>query len=354
MGKQLIPAENTIVDDPFVFTAPVRTTDFCNREGILDALIKVTVTGKAQGNLWITGERQVGKTSLLRYIHSKYEGIEKKIQLYGSEDLYSTVLIYLNVQDIKNSDDFYRYLRHGLKNRFDFKIETHQEPYRSFIDALDYLYSKQKYFIVFLLDEFDALVEHLAADDPKIATTFLASFSKLLQGATEISLDQPKVFSCVFAANHTIDELLKENGIDRRGSGMVTEYKEMKWFTREQIEELAQHYLKGHPISFVTEELDLCFKLTHGYPYFVQKLFSILYEHKIKADSYVSCLPTVMKEYGEAFGETVRGWGTVSLPSRTRDKLLTLSKNVLKNVKDESINIAFKLISEYLKAQGAP
>lgn len=311
-------------ENPFIYNAPVRGTDFFNRNEIMEKLLLETVTGKSQGNVWVTGERQVGKTSLLRYVQSKYEHYDKKIKLYPTEEHFDVAFIYLNVQDTKNSDDFYQNLRQSLKNFFDFKIETKDNSYRSFIDALHYLYFEQKYYIVFLVDEFDAFIEHHAAEDPKKATLFLAEFNKLIQGISDIK-DEPKIFSCIFAANHTIDELLKENDLDRRGSGLVLETMELDWFSKKQVEELARLYLRDNSLRFSPGDIDFCYNMTLGYPYFVQKLFSILFTEKSQNPGSDAYLSKVKEEYGNMFKETVKGWGGANMPKRTLEKLKTFT-----------------------------
>ncbi|MCP4155932.1 MAG: ATP-binding protein [bacterium] len=325
-------------ENPFIYNAPVRGTDFYNREEIISELLHETVTGKSQGNVWVTGERQVGKTSLLRYIQSKYEHYDTKIKLYETGEAFNVAFIFLNVQDTKSRDDFYNKLRQSLKDFFDFKIETTDNAYMDFINVLKHLYFEKKIYIVFLIDEFDAFIEHLAVDGPKPATSFLAEWNKLIQGVFEIK-NEPKVFSCIFAANHTIEELIKENDIDRRGSGLVLESMVLEWFTKKQIKELAEHYLKKNPVKFSDTDIDFCFKVTQGYPYFVQKLFSILYKQKSQDPDSTSYLAKVKKDYGNMFRETVKGWGGANMPKRTLEKLKELSVPVIKTIGDKSLTM---------------
>lgn len=350
MNKATLDAENEKEQNPFIYNAPVRGTDFYNRDDIMDKLLYEAINGKTQGNVWVTGERQVGKTSLLRYIQSKFDQYDKKIKLYPTGKYFDVAFIYLNVQDTKSRDDFYRNLRQGLKNYFDFKIETTDDSYNSFITGLKYLYFEQNYYIVFLVDEFDAFIEHLAAGNPASATSFLAELNKLIQEVPDIK-NEPKMFCCIFTANHTIEDLLKENGIDRRGSGLVVENLELDWFTKKQVEGLAHYYLKDNSIRFSKKDIDLCFNMTLGYPYFVQKLFSIIYEQKSQSLDSESYLLKVKKEYGKMFNETVKGWGGADMPKRTLEKLTDLSGKILKNVGDKSLDLVFKGIETYLKTR---
>ena len=353
MGNAPVVVKAERKENPFVYNAPVRGTDFYNRVEIIEKLLYETVTGKSQGNVWVTGERQVGKTSLLRYMQAKYEHFHKKIKLYPSGENLSAAFVYLNVQDITDRDGFYNNLRQSLKNFFDFKIETKEDAFRNFVDALKYLYLEKKYYIVFLVDEFDAFIEHLASGNPETATSFLAELNKLIQGLSEIK-GEPKIFSCIFAANHTIEDMVKENEIDRRGSGLVVENKELEWFTREQVKELAHRYLEDNPVRFSSKDIDFCFGMTQGYPYFVQKLFSIIYEQKSLDPASKSYLSKVKDEYGTVFKETVKGWGGASMPKRTLERLKSLSGEIIKNVGDKTGELIFKGIETYIKTLIGP
>jgi hypothetical protein len=91
--------------------------------------------------------------------------------------------------------------------------------------------------------------------------------------------------------------------------------------------------------------------MTRGYPYFVQKLFSIIYEHKFQNPGSVSDLSEVKKEYGNSFRETVKGWVTPNMPQRTLRRLKELSATMIKQVGDNTLKVIFKGIEELLKAQ---
>lgn len=308
VNKAKLTGEQIVNKNPFVYNAPVRTVDFFNRDAIMAMLLKETITGRSQGNVWITGERKVGKTSLLRYIQAKYEKYEGKISLYAADEYFNVAFIYLNAQDNRTRDEFYRNIRQSLKAFFDFKIEDMNDAYESFILALKYLFLEQKYFIVFLVDEFDAFIQKMAKNNSDSAISFLDELNKLMLGVSD-KTDKKKMLSFIFAANHTIEELLKKNDIQSSGSGLEVESIGLDWFSKEQIIKLAQQYLKGHAIRFSSREFDFCFKITQGYPYFVQKLFSIMYDWKAKEPDSKFDLSIIRKEYGKAFKETLETWG---------------------------------------------
>ena len=110
--------------NPFVYNEPVKGADFFNREEIIDDLLNETIRGKSHGNVWLTGERQVGKSSLLQYIESDCVKKRKTIKVYGSDEETRVVYVYTNVQDCDTKEKFYQNLRQALKNRFDFKLRN--------------------------------------------------------------------------------------------------------------------------------------------------------------------------------------------------------------------------------------
>lgn len=311
---------------PFVYNAPVRGVDFFNREETIKRILRETVTGKSQGTVWVVGERQVGKTSLLRYIQSYYEDYPEKIELYGTKEPFTVAFIYTNCQNFKTRSEFYGSLHQSLKNFFDFKIEYHDNAYKNFNDALQYVYS-QKYYTIFLLDEFDALIQNMAKTDSDDAASFLAALNKLILGISELK-DENKAFSCIFAANCTLEELVKDLVI--LGSGLSCERIELSWFSAEEVALLATQYLSVNSDFFSKEEIEFCYKRTQGYPYFTQKLFSLMYEEKSKNPNNTEYLAKVETDFGQDIATKIKDWGGDQMPRRTLKKIYELLSKVSK------------------------
>ena len=334
--------------NPFVYNSPVRGKDFYDREDAQKKILKETVLGKSQGNIWITGERQIGKTSLMRHIQSLNETAQYKISPYGSNKEMNVAFVYINVQGCQNEDDFYNIIWQGLKDSFDFKINKTETGYLNFISALDEVYSKRNYYVVLLIDEFDAYLETIAYKRPESATRFLAKLSSLLQEVDEIE-DGSKAFGCVFTANHDMKDLLTENFIDVRGSGLIVEAMHLNWFTREQIKGLASLYLEGNSIGFSDLEIDLCYKATYGYPYFTQKMLSLMYEARTNMKSGKEYLELVKEQFGKMFEETIDDWGGEKMPIRTLKKLMELVKEM--EIGEKLVKALFVTLEVYLKSR---
>ncbi len=335
--------------NPFVYNSPVRGKDFFNREATVQKILRETVTGKSQGSIWITGERQVGKSSLMRRIQSMNKNFKETVIPYGTDRKLNVAFIFANMQAGQTEDDFYKNLWQGMKDFFDFNERENDNNYENFIAGLSEAYLKRNYYIVFLVDEFDAYIQTLAYETPQAATAFLAKLSTLLQEVDEIDEGQ-KTFSCVFTANHDIKELLNENYISSRGSGLIVESLTMKWFSKNQVKALARKYLRGNEIQFTDKELELCFAATHGYPYFTQKMLSMMYELKkrnyLSAKSYEK---KVKADFTEMFKETLEDWGGENMPQRTLRKLKVMVDEM--ELGKQLSRVFYKVLETYIRAK---
>jgi hypothetical protein len=314
----LIKSQRTPQLNPFIYNTPVRGEDFCNREEIIQTLLKHAVIGKSQGNVWIVGERQTGKTSLLRYIQLSHEDYNERIHVYGTNEKMKVAFIYMNCQTLKKPNDYYDKVFQSLNDFFDFKIKRQDDHYTCFIDALTKVY-ELKHYIVFLLDEFDAFIQKMIHTNPDQVDIFLSELNNMSQAFSKIK-GEPKIFSCVFAANYTPGELLKNITIS--GSGLISEMIVLPFFTCDHIHELATRYLQNHTLSFSDSEIQFCYKITNGYPYLVQKLLSIMYDQKMR-------LPQVNPQYFEKIKQIfqleleaiIENWGHETMPPRTKNKI---------------------------------
>jgi Cdc6-like AAA superfamily ATPase len=343
--------DNTIKMNPFVYNSPVRGKDFFNREQAVEKILKETVRGKSQGSIWITGERQIGKTSLLRHVQSMNDEFNEKVTPYGTKKSLDVAFVFANVQGCENEDEFYNTLWQGLKDFFDFKLKKGANGYKNFINAMTEVYIRRKYFTVFLIDEFDAFIETISYKEIHTATNFLAKLSSLLQEIDEID-EGSKTFSCVFTANHDIKELLTANGIDNRGSGLIVEALNLKWFTQTQVSELVKKYMKDSDFQFTESEIELCFKSAQGYPYFTQKMLSLMYDAKKIITNDKQYRNTVKVEFGEMFKETIEDWGGDNMPMRTLKKLIEMVQKM--DLGRQFTVVVMKTLEIYLRAKMGP
>lgn len=334
-----------INQNPFIYFEPVKGPDFANREEILDEISKITFQSKQQGNAWVVGGRQVGKTSLLHRMERLYQDDCPIIKLYGTNREFKVLFLYLNCQIIRDDNGFYQNLIQCFANHFDYKIEEKEKPYDNFINWLKNIYEK-KYYVIFLLDEFDAFIEKFSRKSAADSAHFLDTFNVLKQDIPGLK-DRRKAFGVLCASNCTFDELTENLKLSGSGLNFVREI-ELPNFNEKQVFDLAHQYLKENQIKFSENEIQFCNKMTHGYPLFTQNLFSIMYEEKRKNQerSTEDFLKVVKKKYGKAFKKTVEGWEKQNkLTHRTKLKL----KDLLKDIKDEIKDIASTVVSKLIE-----
>ncbi len=308
--------------NPFIYNQPVKGDDFYNREKVVDHILKEVAFGKTQGNVWITGERQVGKTSLLQYIQLFYADYKEGIRLYGTDGEYKIAFIFANVQHCLTKDDFFNTLEIGIKNYFDYKFPDSSDYFQKIIE---YLYKTEKIYTIFLIDEFDAFIQNLCTSDKSCAEGFLSGLASTLQGVSALNNARP--FGFVFTANHNIKELVDECGLKQSGSGLIVESIELDWFNSDQVSKLAKHYLKDDNNCFDQNEIDFCYKIAKGYPYFTQKLFALMYDLRAGYGNKKSFFKEVKSLYGNDFAAAIKGWGGNSMPKRTLLKVKELANN---------------------------
>ena len=346
MRKNKSAGEGKKAQNPFVYFEPVKGADFSNREEVIAEVSKITFQDKTQGNVWIVGERQVGKTSLLQRIERIYEDESHEVELYGTGNEFKMRFIYFNCQLVRDDEGFYQNLTQCFANYFDFKIEEKDKPYENFLSWVREIFEKG-YYIIFLLDEFDAFIEKFKRKSPEDTAHFLDTFNVLKQDIPRLK-DRRKALGVVCAANCTYAELTEN--LDLTGSGLTfIQEMDLQNFSEKQVFDMADQYLQGNQVKFSESEIRFCYQMTHGYPLFTQNLFSIMYDEKRKTQgkSPENLLKIVKKQYGKAFQKTIEDWEKQKkLTRRTILKIKTIAKGFKDEIKDFSSDIVVKLIKE--------
>ena len=314
-----------MVENPFNCSVPVRPAGFINREKIIKEILNITVKRKTKEDVWLVGARQIGKTSLLQNIEYLYKN-ETDLGLIDKKS--TIVIIYSNLQKLRSRNDFYDNLTQKLIEEFDFKLEEESDSYRMFLTWIKEVYNKN-FYIVFLLDEFDAFLQKLCKQSEIEAVHFLDELNVDKAGMQEIG-NRPKVFSFVFSSNHTSGELTKNLDLD--GSGLiVNKIIELSFFTQNQVTNLAHHYLKDTGIHFNDDEIKLCFSVTNGYPLFVQLFFSDLFDKRSEEANNFSpqFYSNIKKQYQETAKKLAIDWHSrKNMPATTFSKIKKLFKGL--------------------------
>jgi len=103
--------------------------------------------------------------------------------------------------------------------------------------------------------------------------------------------------------------------------------------------------LQNSDIKFTDKEIKLCYKYTQGYPYFTQKLLSIMYDNKTMFTKEKEFEKMIKMEYGKEFESTIKAWGAQKMPPRTAEKL----KNLAGKAGDNLFAVGLKTLEAYLK-----
>lgn len=302
--------------NPFVYTEPISDKRFCDRVEAIKFVEKFTTSSESAGNVWINGERQIGKTSLLHKIFLQHKTEPHIITRYGKESKIS--FVYTNVQDCITKDEFFFYLYQKLKESFDFKFKISKDNQKNFLQALDYIYQKTNNFMVFLVDEFDACLRLIAEADKTSVKQLLNTINRISEGEI-LQTGLVKKAAFVFASNNSLTDLA-DMDIVPLGSFSVHEY-ELRWFKEKDIKEMVDSYLAHKKIKFTEKEIKLCYEATSGYPYFTQKLLAIMYEQKPLFDNEKDFRKTIANKYADDIEQTIKTWGGESMPNRTKTGL---------------------------------
>ena len=321
------------MENPFIFESQVYDDDFVGRESVIKLIFDTTLKRKARGNLWITGGRQTGKTSLLLYVQGNSKKMLHEYYKNSTEEDYSPQFVYCNCQSIRNETDFYERLHVSIKNTDDLKDLLKNDQSTTLSESLKKLI-KEKCFVVFLLDEFDSFLQNLIDNNPYDFAPFLGGLNERTQGTSPEFLSTTKPFTCVITSNNTINELIKENEINIKGSGLVTQACDMPFFTKGELGILAEKYLNGFGVQLYEEDINLCFNITKGYPYLAQKVFSAMYERK--KQGYVKDFYEYEKQIKQLGNEIVKktfiDWGieTGKPPRKTKEVFIAYFAEFIK------------------------
>lgn len=331
--------------NPFIYNSPVIGKDFFNREKTLKRIVSEVLVGKTQGDVWVTGERKTGKTSLLKYIYVDYKkNLPAKVQIYGNPELMKPIFAFVNAQHCRNEKDFYQEMWKSILVENESIEITATRNEDKFKEAIKKAYDKGYYF-VFLVDEFDAFLETVAIEDPKCLRNFINKFNSYLTNFFDYN---KKVFSCIFTSNQDFIELNNKYDLKITGSGIIAQSYELSWFFKKDMRLLVNRYLpQNFYVSFSQKELDTLYKYTKGYPYFTQRILHFMFNYKLEHDQ-ARIDDKVISDFAKIeYEKTIKFWAGQNMTNRTRNKLSELLKGLGKNI----FETALKILVEYSKSK---
>jgi AAA+ ATPase superfamily predicted ATPase len=261
--------------NPFTPYSPVSPAYFVGRErevqGILDHLASA-----AWGSSALSGERRIGRTSLLHYLTdqlSKPPLREQFLPLYvdcQSIPRFTPTRFWqrvLKLLESKITDD--------SLSKATAKLLGQEEINCTDLEVVsDRIYEGGRT-LVLLLDEFEWVVR---TDPASIEMThdFLSGLRALINRV-------PKGLALVIGAVHPLDKLCEE--IEFRGSPFANIFLQLRLrpFTEVEVGQFFAKMLKGTGLEFTEDERNYVKQIAGGHPLLLQTAGSLLFESRVRA-----------------------------------------------------------------------
>jgi hypothetical protein len=296
--------------NPFNTGSPARGEGFFNRQDILGDVISF-LRKSAQFNFLIWGQRRIGKTSLLR-------------RLQDGPDLDDLAYpVYFNLQDKARTrlPQLLFEIARRINVDLDLELEVKEND---FLDNDGPLYFKETFIpavcenlgspkqLLLLFDEFDVLGEIEDVEgDPTIESFAYRSFIPFIVDLIEEIHYKKYPVKFVFAVGRHYRDL------DSKRFGQLTKFGNQREISNFSEEETKEFLGKSSIILFDKEAIDEIYSLTSGYPFFVQCLAGLSFDHAEKKGAKSISKEIVRKEFIPAIKSHRSGvnwiWDTLSV-----------------------------------------
>ncbi len=258
--------------NPFIFGGPVPPERFIGNErevkDILDRL-----ANPAHGSTAVSGEAQIGKTSLLHYISSPEVAKE-----WGLSPEKCT-FIFVDSQTIVpfSPMEFWRYVLKSLAAR-----KVHEPDYIEGLlqgddvggfelgELFDRIARDGK-LVVLLLDEFEHLLEHVNPEDPQFLSLLRALINRPAPGlALALASRKPLPVLC--------------RNMRFAGSPFPTSFTSLSLgpFSPEEANKLIDVYTQGTGVTFSDRDREFAYEISKGHPYWLQKACFKLFQRHVE------------------------------------------------------------------------
>ena len=266
--------------NPFIFSGPVPPTHFVGREREV-RMIFDQIASPARGSVGISGDRRIGKTSLLQYVCDP-----TIIESWGlSLDEY--IFVYLDCQSIGSftPSRFWQRILALLQR------QARDIALTSLVDTIEDILKKDSIgdtdfeivlneihkagrVLALLLDEFEWVIESDIGDE-RATRVFLSSLRALTSS-------DPGVFSLTVATRQELSKLCRP--IKFVGSPFYNNFivRRLRPFAKEEINQLIDTYLKDSDITFTNRDREFIYEVSGGHPYWAQNACYELFEQYLE------------------------------------------------------------------------
>jgi hypothetical protein len=259
--------------NPFIIDSPVPPERFIGREKEVKAILD-RLTNPAHGSTAVSGEAQVGKTSLLHYISSPEVAREWGLSLE------KCTFIFVDSQTIVpfSPMEFWHYVLKSLAAR-----KAHDPKYIEGLlqgddvgafelgELFDRIVRDDK-LVVLLLDEFEHIVRHVDPDDPQFLYRLRALINRPAHG-----------LALVLASRKPLEGLCRN--VHFEGSPFYTSFTSLSLgpFSLEEANELIDGYTQGTGVTFSEKDREFAYEISkEGHPYWLQKTCFKLFQRHVE------------------------------------------------------------------------
>lgn len=276
--------------NPFTPYSPVSPAYFVGRErevqGILDHLASA-----ALGSSAISGERRIGRTSLLHYLTEQLSEVplqEQFLPLYvdcQSVPRFTPTHFWQRVLRLLES----KITNDSLGKAMARLLGQEEISCTDFEIVSDRVYEDGRT-LVLLLDEFEWVVRTDPAN-VEMTQDFLSGLRALINRV-------PKGLALVIGAVHPLDRLCE--GIEFRGSpfGNIFLQLRLRPFTEAEVDQFFARMLKDTGLEFTEDERNYVKQVAGGHPLLLQTASSLLFESRMRVGS-IENYWAISKRFGE-------------------------------------------------------
>ncbi len=278
--------------NPFICGGPVPPSHFIGREREV-RMIFDQIASPAPGSVAISGDRRMGKTSILQYVCDP-----AIIERWGlPEDRYVFLLLDCgSIGDFTPSNFWQRVL--GLLRRTTqdhtlaeairtivTKPEVHYEDFEIILDEVHRIGQV----LVLLLDEFEWVIN---VEDERSTLIFLGNLRALINR-------QPRVLSLITATRQELTELCRPLKFSTSPFYNSFVFQRLKPFTEANVNQLVDEALKQTTVQFSPDERAYICKIGGFHPYLVQRAASLIFDAKVNNLEVADCQKVIEVDFEE-------------------------------------------------------
>ncbi len=255
--------------NPFITGPPVSAPKFIGRREQVNTILSQLANPESRGSSALSGERRIGKTSLLHYITSP--------EVAENFDLPPDRFIFLSVDghtldsyvgslglQTFTEDAFWHYVTQFIAHVTQGASLLQKQDKIGIFDlmALSEQIAADGKLVVLLLDEFEWIINNTDPQRPTLLNTLRSLINLPIQ---------KRGFALITSSEEPLSDLCKDIGFSGSPFPNSLVPVHLRPFSLSEAFELIDEYLTGTIVAFSQEDKDLVYDLSDGHPYWLQR-----------------------------------------------------------------------------------